>query len=107
MAVTVAVTYESEGIMGPKAIAGTLTMDADYDATSGGIVADLSDYLSGTVVVVPACNLGYVPEHSGTAAAGKIQVYEAGADGAALDEVADSTDLSNIVFKFHAMGLGL
>lgn len=106
MAVTVSVTITQDLQGGGRLVAGTGTMDADYDATSGGVAMDLSAYFDGSPVVDCGAGLGgYVMRHNlGTATAGLVQCFEAGADGAPLDEIADSTDLSNVTFGFTAVG---
>jgi len=103
MAVTIAYTYNQERNDGLREIEGTVTMTADH--TAAGMTMDISAKLSGSPKVKIEGNLGYVADHNkGTASAGKILVYEAGADADALDAVANSTDISNIVFAFSAVG---
>ena len=45
---------------------------------------------------------GYVPQYDYTNS--KLAVYEAGADAAALDEVADTTNLSSFYARIVAYG---
>ncbi len=81
-----------------------VTFDNSYP--TGGEVLDLSDYLS-TIehVQVSAKASGYVIQHDhGTPAAGVLQAFEAGADAAPLDEVADTTDLSAVVCDVLVFG---
>jgi hypothetical protein len=72
-----------------------VTLDSSYP--TGGEALDftsLSDF-SAVDLVVPLNSSsanGYVPQWD--AANSKLLMYEAGADAAALDEVADTTDLS-------------
>jgi hypothetical protein len=48
---------------------------------------------------------GYEAQHNrGTAAAGKVLLYEAGADAAALDEFANAGDASGVILTFIALG---
>lgn len=88
---------------------GLATCGADYVST--GEVADLSTYIkagstNATFRMIPSPgDDGYVPQHSrGTSNAGVIFMYEAGADAAALDMVADNTNLAAVVFPFVAIG---
>lgn len=103
MAVTIAYTSSCERNDGLREIRGTVTFDASYP--TGGETFNISAKLSGSPKVDCEGDGGYVAMHDGgTAAAGKIEMYEAGADAAALDEVANTTDLSNIVITFCAVG---
>ena len=47
-------------------------------------------------------NSGYVPQYDYTNS--KIALYEAGADAAILDEVANTTDVSAVVVRVLAFG---
>jgi hypothetical protein len=77
---------------------GTLAFDNSYptggEAVSFGFTPDV-------VVVAPMD--GYV--FAWDSANGKVLAYEAGADGAALDEVANETDLSAVTTHYIALGL--
>lgn len=85
-----------------------LVMPGDATYTAGGttgfdavIAAALGDDREVIAVVGQDCEgyvLGYLPEHDGT-----LSMYEAGADGAALDEVANGdysgTNLNMLVIS--------
>lgn len=55
------------------------------------------------IVICDTESSGYVAQYDYTNS--KIEVYEAGADAAALDEVADTTDLSAVYVRVLAYGL--
>jgi len=55
------------------------------------------------VIVQAESTLGYVAQYDYTNE--KIEVYEAGADGAALDEVANTTNLSSLYVRVLAYGI--
>ena len=106
MAVTIAVTDSNDQTNGARRICGTITFDASYP--TGGEVCDFSSYLAELLdgnLQLGCKGSGYVPQHDGgSVSAGKVLLYEAGADAAALDEVANTTDVSNIVAWFNAVG---
>lgn len=82
-----------------KIITGNLNIGT---AASGGVALDLSKQLPTKVhVVLLDGNGGYVGQYDYTNK--KVLVYEAGADGAPLDEVT-SGDLSSINMRFMAIG---
>ena len=90
MATTVSVTSVCELPNGERMIRGTGTLDASYAA--GGEVIDLSTWFTGSPTVLVGGDDGYEVQHDrGTAAAGKLVAYEAGADAAALAEAFVST----------------
>ncbi len=103
MAVTITVQHSCELPNGARQIDGTVTFDSSYPA--GGEVFDISAYLSGSPNVRCSGDDGYEIQHDrGTAAAGKLLAYEAGADTAPLDEVTATTDLSAVICYFQAVG---
>lgn len=98
-AIVVAASVEEH--LGPvKLVIGTLTLSDSY-ATNGDTL-DLSSYLSEIYDVKPGARSGYRPAWD--KANKKVKMFEAGADGAALDEVANTTDLSAEVLDFVAWG---
>ena len=106
MAVTISVSSACELGNGERLIRGTITFDSSYP--TGGETVDLSTYLSGSPTVILNGSGGYVAQHDqGTAAAGKVLLYEAGADAAALDEFGNAGDASAIVCPFIAQGLAV
>lgn len=105
MAATVSAVQVSPLPGGNVLVAGLATLSANYQAA--GETMDLSSYLlsSSSPVIVLGGDDGYVPQSDrGTAAANTIQLFEAGADAAALDEVANSTDTSAVICTFVAIG---
>tara|TARA_R100000234_G_C4849208_1_gene114401 strand:+ start:90 stop:425 length:336 start_codon:yes stop_codon:yes gene_type:complete len=65
--------------------------------------ADLGFTALHMVIVQAESTLGYVAQYDYTNE--KIEVYEAGADGAALDEVANTTNLSSLYVRVLAYGI--
>lgn len=82
-----------------KMVTGNLNIGT---AASGGVALDLSKQLPTKVHYVGIDgNGGYVGQYDYTNK--KVIIYEAGGDGAALDEVT-SGDLSSINMRFIAIG---
>lgn len=81
-----------------------VSIDFDNSYPTGGEALDLSgDFPILLGVFTDGGKAGYVPQYD--YANKKILMYEAGADAAALDEVADTTDLSAITgVKLLAIG---
>ena len=108
MAVTISSVVETPLPGGQKMIHGLVTFDSSYP--TGGETFDLSSYFlstatSATFTVVPGGDDGYVCQHDrGTVSAGKLLLYEAGADAAALDEVGNASDMSSVICPFIAIG---
>lgn len=102
MGTTCIVAVAVEHHMGPvKFVSGTITMPTDYES-AGGSGLDLSDYLSEIYMLNLGPRSGYRPAWD--AANKKVKMFEAGADAAPLDEVADQTDLNAEVLDFVAWG---
>lgn len=102
MGTTCIVSVAVEHHMGPmKFVQGTITLPTDYESP-GGSGLDLSDYLSEIYIVNLGPRTGYRP--SWDKANKKVKMYEAGADAAELDEVADATDLNAELLDFTAWG---
>jgi len=104
VALTISATHSTELPSGARQVAFTVTFDSSYP--TGGEVFDVSTWFSGSPHVNPGGgDDGYVIQHDrGTAAAGVLLAYEAGADGAALDEVANTTDLSAVICHVVVIG---
>lgn len=87
-------------------VTGTATGSSTY--LTNGEVLDLSSYILSTSSPIVTCGCsadGYVGAHNaGTATAGKILFYEAGADGAALDEFANAGNAVAVTVPFIAIG---
>ena len=74
-------------------VALKITFDSSYP--TGGEALDLTTYVSNVESVGIEVSGGYVFQYDRTNK--KVLAYEAGADGAALDEVANTTNLSSTV----------
>ena len=96
MALTLTVPGNASDVAGVpgnnKYVIKTATFDASYD--TGG------EELTATTLSVE--NSGYVAQYDYTNS--KIVLYEAGADAAILDEVADTTNVSAVVVRVLAFG---
>ena len=106
MTMTFTVVEKCELPSGARMVTGTVTCSEEY-TTSGEILTGLSTYILSTdSPTVMLCGQdGYVLQwDAGTCAAGKVLAYEAGADAAALDEVAASTNLGAVVGQVIAIG---
>lgn len=105
---TITVNFQSELPGGCRIIAGIMTMTNTYVTSGTNNEMVLSSYFlssSSPMVVFTGATTGYMPVHNnGTAAAGKVLLYEAGADGAGLDEFANAGDASGLNAMFIAMG---
>jgi hypothetical protein len=81
-----------------------VTLDASYP-TGGEAVAFATalswDSLTAVLSLHSSSANGYVPQWDGS----NILMYEAGADAAALDEVADTTDLSAETITCFVVGV--
>lgn len=74
-------------------VALKITFDSSYP--TGGEALDLTTYVSNIETVGIEVSGGYVFQYDRSNK--KVLAYEAGADGAALDEVANATNLSSTV----------
>lgn len=104
MAATTSVT--KQGVIGDMRYGIVeVTLDSSYDGTNGeavGFVAALGwDSLTAVLSLQSSSANGYVPQWDGSA----IKMYEAGADGAALDHVANTTDLSAETITAFVVGV--
>lgn len=102
MALTVSVVNTNiEGAR--KAVTADITFDSSY-ATGGEAISlgDLGLTAADFFGILPSA--GYVPEY--IASSGKIKVYwvDTSTDGAAMAEVASTTDLSAVTFRARVYG---
>ena len=109
MAATLSSVKTTPLMGGYTMVSGLATGSSTY--LTGGETMDLSAYiLSSTSPIVMVGNsgqatVGYVGAHNqGTAAAGKVLFFEAGADSAALDEFANAGNAAVINVPFIAIG---
>ena len=86
-------------------IMGKITMDDEYPTNGEAVTAADFGLSRLNHLLCGASETGYVFAFDDSAS--KIKAFEAGADGAALDEVANATDLSGSHFVFFASGIGL
>lgn len=104
MAVTTAVV-SNEVIGRDRQGVVDVTLDSSYP-TGGEAIALATVFGWSTLLAVTSIRSktagGYVPQYDDAGAT--INMFEAGADGAALDEVADTTDLSAQVVTVTAIG---
>jgi hypothetical protein len=84
---------------------GTITMSASY-ATGGDSLALALLGMANLEFLFLNGDDGYVPQWDRSTTAPKILLYEAAADGGALDEVAQ-VDHSGRILPFIAIGSGL
>ena len=103
MALTIANTFVIDSATGARVASFTVTFDNVYP--TGGEILDISSWFQGSPDVYVAGDDGVVVQHNrGTSAAGLLLAYEAGADGAALDQVANACDLSAVITKVLVIG---
>ena len=101
MAITVAVTFRDQTGSGRWIVKGTCTMDSSYP-TGGETAIVAADLTVGAITAIDYFpHLGYVPGITTTKLLAYWCDYDAVADGA-LTEVADTTNLSTVVFPFTA-----
>lgn len=74
-------------------VALKITFDSSYP--TGGEALDLTSYVNNIETAMIEGSGGYVFEYDRTNK--KVKAFEAGADGAALDEVTAATNLSTVV----------
>lgn len=105
MAASVAVTYGPEVPGNRKVVHGTVTFDSSYP--TGGEAVSLADLgLNRLDWLETLTTDGYVPAWDGSVSAPKIKLFwvDTTVDGAALAEVASTTDASAVVVRFRATG---
>ena len=81
-------------------VALKITFDSSYP--TGGEPLDLTTYVENIETVGIEVSGGYVFQYDRTNK--KVLAYEAGADGAALDQVANATNLSTVVTYVSVTG---
>tara|TARA_R100001509_G_scaffold128481_1_gene81886 strand:- start:3773 stop:4084 length:312 start_codon:yes stop_codon:yes gene_type:complete len=81
-------------------VALKITFDDSYP--TGGEALDLTAYVENIETVGIEVSGGYVFQYDRTNK--KVLAYEAGADGAALDQVANATNLSTVVTYVSVTG---
>jgi len=88
-----------------KMITGILTFTTYSNTTTSGVGLDLSQQIPTDVhMVIIEPKGGFVPVYDYENK--RIKVYEAGADGGALDECTDSTDLSSAMVDTRFIAFG-
>ena len=106
MAITVSVPgYASDvaGVPGNnKYVIKTCTFDSSYATGGEALTATTLGLESLHILLLSIENSGYVAQYDYTNS--KIALYEAGADGAILDEVGNTTDVSAVVVRVLAFG---
>jgi hypothetical protein len=105
MAASVAVTYGPEVPGNRKVVHGTVTFDSSYP--TGGEAVSLANLgLNRLDWLETLTTDGYVPAWDGSVSAPKIKLFwvDTTVDGAALAEVASTTDASAVVVRFRATG---
>ena len=80
-----------------------IQFDDSYPTGGESVSAGDLGFTAIHMVVCDTESSGYVAQYDYTN--GKIEIYEAGADAAALDEVANTTDLSAVYVRVLAYGL--
>ena len=100
-------TFNKKCSHGFKFITGLLTFTTYSATTTSGVQFDLSNQIPTKIHFVGFDNKnGYVPVYD--YANSRIKIYEAGADGAALDELGNGTVLSGDTMstaRFFAVGI--
>jgi len=80
-----------------------IQFDSSYASGGESLTAGNLGMTAVHIVIADGEDSGYVPQYDYTNE--KLAVYEAGADAAALDEVASTTDLSAYYVRILAYGL--
>lgn len=91
------------GGTGSRFIIKRIQFDSSYPTGGESLTAGDLGFKSLHVILCHGEDSGYVPQYDYTNS--KMAVYEAGADAAALDEVADTTDLSAFYIRVVAYGV--
>ena len=106
MALTLTVPGNASDVAGVpgnnKYVIKTATFDASYATGGEELTATTLGFESLHIVLLSVENSGYVAQYDYTNS--KIALYEAGADAAILDEVADTTNVSAVVVRVLAFG---
>ena len=106
MALTIAVPGNASDMAGVpgnnKYVIKTATFDSSYATGVETLRATTLGLESIHFIALSMENSGYVAQYDYTNS--KIVLYEAGADGAILDEVANTTNVSAVVVRVLAFG---
>jgi hypothetical protein len=106
MALTLSTPGNASDVVGVpgnnKYVIKRILFDSSYASGGESLTAADLGLESLHIVLVHGEDSGYIPQYDYTNS--KLAVYEAGADGAALDEVADTTDLSAFYARVIAYG---
>ena len=106
MALTIATPGNASDMVGVpgnnKYVIKTATFDSSYATGGEALTATTLGLESLHIVLLSIENSGYVAQYDYTNS--KIALYEAGADGAILDEVGNTTDVSAVVVRVLAFG---
>jgi hypothetical protein len=105
MAATVSVVTGPEVPGNRKFVTATVTFDSSY-VTGGEAITASSLGLDRLDFIWAVTQDGYVPSWNGSTTAPKIKLYwvDTTTDGAALAEVASTTDVSAVVARIFAFG---
>jgi hypothetical protein len=105
MAATVSVVTGPEVPGNRKFVTATVTFDSSY-VTGGEAITASSLGLDRLDFIWAVTQDGYVPSWNGSTTAPKIKLYwvDTTTDGAALAEVASTTDVSTVVARIFAFG---
>ena len=106
MALTIAVPGNASDMAGVpgnnKYVIKTATFDSSYATGGETLTATTLGLESIHFIALSMENSGYVAQYDYTNS--KIVLYEAGADGAILDEVGNTTNVSAVVVRVLAFG---
>ena len=106
MALTVSTPGNASDVVGVpgnnKYVIKTCTFDSSYATGGEALTATTLGLESLHILLLSIENSGYVAQYDYTNS--KIALYEAGADGAILDEVGNTTDVSAVVVRVLAFG---
>ena len=106
MALTISVPGNASDMTGVpgnnKYVIKRVQFDSSYVTNGESLTATQLGLESLHMMLVSMENSGYVPQYDYTNS--KIALYEAGADGAILDEVANTTNVSAVVVRVLVFG---
>ena len=85
-----------------KYVIKRIQFDSSYPTNGESLTATDLGLESIHIVIIDTESSGYLAQYDYTNS--KVEVYEAGADAAALDEVANTTDLSALYIRVLALG---
>ncbi len=106
MALTIATPGNASDMVGVPGnnnyVIKTATFDSSYATGGEALTATTLGLESIHIVLLSMENSGYVAQYDYTNS--KIALYEAGADGAILDEVGSGTNVSAVVVRVLAFG---